>query len=773
MKRNLVAFKSYIAEAKEIYSGLGLDEFQSWDDDRWAAKGALHHDNHAYLHFNELKKSRYNDRNEIDNRAYINWLKARVLVYLQKGGVKNIVKMLAALKNLYLSLREYKAEPHPMYIDDSTLEHLEERMKTAGYADMFGLMRLTLTATKDLKMRGILLCGINYENNHDYQMATDQKALNKRRKKLDAIDDQERDDEDKLISMQAMMATAWLSQHVTDKWEQAGLKIFHLLIATGLRFGELHHLRVDALTSVQAINQTTGLRKLDKDGNPELIWGINYHPEKGGNTTVKWLDEASASLVRKAFNDIKTITEPCREQLRHLDTHPKYPLRWPNETISLRELEDKYLDNFRLEDQKGIFAFKKRLRRKGIEPIDLIPDPRRPAKPSKNGGGRKQASQPVYRASDLNKYYSEISKDKYKAELVYKVGAKSVAIKTSELLLVLPEGALAFRKNLNHLYPTAVSNAAVLKFFGACSHTTDKVSIYNRYDFKEEDGSDIKIETHFPRHQLNTFLKLADVTEHQQALMMGRKDIEQNRAYQHLNLEDKTRHQVTTTESMEVLSEKTVTLDPPKSSSLLSDFGITELEFQQHTHSFGTPSEHAPFLNKALENNSLLGDFQDDFNGIRDKQGIAAAHEFADTYAHHYHIVPNGACTRDLCLKGCPKQLHCLNDGGCHHLTITGRPGELESIEFTYNNLMRNVMRMEAMVSSGELKTEREIETFEKEKTKLSQMEIVLNRARNFSGQAPLRVFPMGKALNHIKGKDTIVQRFAEDQLQLEAVRNG
>ncbi len=45
--------------------------------------------------------------------------------------------------------------------------------------------------------------------------------------------------------------------------------------------------------------------------------------------------------------------------------------------------------------------------------------------------------------------------------------------------------------------------------------------------------------SHTPRHGINTFYAIADVSEHLQAMFMGRKDFTQNESYQHLAIADK------------------------------------------------------------------------------------------------------------------------------------------------------------------------------------------------------------------------------------------
>jgi hypothetical protein len=270
------------------------------------------------------------------------------------------------------------------------------------------------------------------------------------------------------------------------------------------------------------------------------------------------------------------------------------------------------------------------------------------------------------------------------------------------------------------------------------------------------------------------------VAEHQQALILGRRDIQQNRDYQHLSLKDKTRYQVTSTESLGERTKRAkqmieVTfISPEPEDSLLAELGgttmgptPTKLAVQQSMHAFNKPSEHVEFMQQALEENNLLGELQDSFNTIRAKDGLPAAKEFIEVHGRNFHIVINGACTRNLALHGCDKQMRCLDGEGCFHLMITGRPGELESIQATHQNLMLNVAKMSMLEQAGKLNSRRKKDSLEKDKHNLAQMEIVLLKAENFNGFIPLRVFNTTNRLNQTGPKLTVVDSFAQDQGKL------
>jgi len=58
-------------------------------------------------------------------------------------------------------------------------------------------------------------------------------------------------------------------------------------------------------------------------------------------------------------------------------------------------------------------------------------------------------------------------------------------------------------------------------------------------DFIEDDGRPTQLRTHISRHNINTFLAIAEISDYLQAMLMGRVDITQNKHYQHLALKER------------------------------------------------------------------------------------------------------------------------------------------------------------------------------------------------------------------------------------------
>lgn len=802
MRSNIDAFNAFIKEAKESYSM--LNTAQEWDADVWASKGDLAGNDEKFsLHFTKIFKTSHINAGVITNRSYINLCKALAVNNVHRKVFSSLQNDLKEMKYLHRALLQVKGAAEPWLLDDAVLEQLESSLVASDFSDIAKTLSNCLKVTVKLKVKGVIEVGITFRNTYKPKLHNEQKALNRRRKKAQSIDDNERDGEDKLLSMRALHSLVWLTINATNEWEQVAIRYYHILMVTGFRIGELLRVRHDALICVPELNETTGkpifIEKLDDDCNlildengtpelePQLIWGIHYYPEKGHIAAYKWLDPTSAPLVIAAFEYINKQTVACRAQLKWLEQNPRNPIKWESETITVREFNKHFITSIQEPTAKRIINFTYRLKKVGVLAVGSIVDQARVTKKSRPQNSPRLN---LFRVDELNRHFYQDHNISIRFEMG-DVGKqkKAITIKKSELLCIAPSGALASHNtntSVSHIYPNVFNRASIGTAFGSTSKLTSPyASIFNRYDLKEEDGSDIHIMSHMPRHQLNTFLALADVVEHQQALILGRRDIEHNPSYQHLSLKDKTKYQETSTDSLRQRFERAqstteVVTTPEPEDSLLAELRVapmgptpTKLAVQQSAHAFNKPAEHVEFMKEALEQDNLLGELQDTFKQIRKNEGLQKAKDFIELHGRNFHIVVNGGCTRNLALHGCDKQLRCLDNGGCFHLTITGRSGELESIQATHQNLSLNVEKMSRLDEAGKLKSRRERDAFDKEKYNLAQMDIVLRKAESFSGFIPIRVFDSGKRLNQTGPKKFVVESFAQDQRKLEdEVRN-
>jgi hypothetical protein len=66
----------------------------------------------------------------------------------------------------------------------------------------------------------------------------------------------------------------------------------------------------------------------------------------------------------------------------------------------------------------------------------------------------------------------------------------------------------------------------------------DRESIFERFGYVEDDGSPIELKSHMLRHYLNMLAQTSGLSSTEIALFSGRKDVKQNRAYDHMNSDE-------------------------------------------------------------------------------------------------------------------------------------------------------------------------------------------------------------------------------------------
>jgi hypothetical protein len=108
---------------------------------------------------------------------------------------------------------------------------------------------------------------------------------------------------------------------------------------------------------------------------------------------------------------------------------------------------------------------------------------------------------------------------------------------------VLCEDSMAIMRT-NELHLT---RATYLCMFSCIDYTSltsrfgvydDRMSIFERFGYAEDDGSPIELQSHSLRHYLNMLAQTGGLSSTEIALFSGRKDVKQNRAYDHMTSDE-------------------------------------------------------------------------------------------------------------------------------------------------------------------------------------------------------------------------------------------
>jgi hypothetical protein len=305
-----------------------------------------------------------------------------------------------------------------------------------------------------------------------------------------------------------------------------------------------------------------------------------------------------------------------------------------------------------------------------------------------------------------------------------------------DLMFIMPEGAFGIDRDFVSLQSIVpLDEHSVEAWLGGS--VNDRKSIFDHFNLFEDDGSRIKLKKHVPRHNINTFLAIAGVTDHIQAILMGRVDITQNRHYQHqaesqsyqtaslamnmlevaydegkkaienenqLSLFDDDGRpapcsersapevqgpapiQTEVSRRMSALAKSTMATkntgvaNVKASTSMAIDPKLSvEHNLKQNMQTFGdTTAEVAHYMKGAISDN-----FLPELKAAHDRlveQGMAEkAKELLERHAK-LHPLGFGACTRDVARWGCPHAVKCQSGLPCGYFSLTGRLGEVEEV---------------------------------------------------------------------------------------------
>ena len=280
---------------------------------------------------------------------------------------------------------------------------------------------------------------------------------------------------------------------------------------------------------------------------------------------------------------------------------------------------------------------------------------------------------------------------------------KTVNICYEDLLFIVPHGSTTLSRSLiNKTNITILDNRVINNFLG----TGNNKSVFEKYGLNDKDNQPSKISTHIPRHNINTFLAIAEISDHLQAILMGRVDIEQNKYYQHLSIKQISQNASLTSNSskFQASNELMAVSEPvqPGENNVKSpiddilEYGLMlfsndkdlEANLKNNLHTFDSTNEVSNFIEQSFED-SYFEDIGKAFNEMAPTEP-AKARELVDTHAY-LHPLPFGSCMRNIAAHGCPKRLACQSGASCVNFTVTGRMGELENLKLTKNRLLEQI----------------------------------------------------------------------------------
>ena len=698
MKKNFEQFQMFITEQQTWFEQhLATDFAHSWDDSAWACgtkgSGWLRGNGKNSLRFDEISRFKGIEGFHTIDNAYIKFMKSMlVLVYQRKN--QNIspavaIATLMILKRWYHALVETTGQTHPVYLTTGVIRRAMDVLSAAstpGDPNTANYKGRCVSLQKLINHQAFTLVTLQYVSDNQY---TNQTNLTRKAqetialKRQDKLADMATEGEDSLITIRGFLNIVALIHRVESDAEKIALNCLLLLIITGFRSVEAFNLRQDALVK-RHIDDSAARKRLKDKGLPDYFLGIRYVGVKGAGERTHWVEPLAVPLVENIFKVVKQLTAPMRRNLIYLrekSFSDFLPMGISSVSGELVELDNVVRHIVQTSSNHRGRAGRRDKAIKALTKRSIFPA---------NEIFESQNSKSIYYfKTDLDRYLkAEFGGDNTHSPCTHawSEGGKQYTINYEELLFIHVKGSLALRRTLALLaVPIPLSNQLMNKFLG---NVDANGSIFSKYKLLEDNGTPTHMRTHIPRHNINTFLAIAEVSDHLQAMLMGRVNITQNSHYQHLALAERRK----VASLLGFQSTSTALATEPHSSSVTTPLDIVkhtgymavtenmvlDNNIKANLHTFDDRNDVAGFIEASFAD-GLFEDIAAAFEEISNNEGPEQATEMVERHAV-LHPLKFGSCTRAVNLWGCPYRLKCQSMAFCEHFTLTGRIDELPNL---------------------------------------------------------------------------------------------
>jgi hypothetical protein len=286
----------------------------------------------------------------------------------------------------------------------------------------------------------------------------------------------------------------------------------------------------------------------------------------------------------------------------------------------------------------------------------------------------------------------------------------------------------------------------------------------------ENDKEYTSLTSHIPRHNINTFLALSGLSEHLQAMLMGRVDVKQNQHYQHLALKQRKvtaslleKNELALNENDKQELKPDYPIDSIKHDGLMyfSDKLDLENNLKMNLQTFDSKNEIASYVKESFFD-EYFQDIAESFNEL-----IGRDQSLANSLVQRHaclHPLPFGGCMREVAVHDCPKRLACQSGDQCGNFALTGRKGELEALQYTLNKLLAEFAHMEQIVVH-DLSYKEMLDDLRQKILYLSDLKTkALDRQNSLT---PISIFSYGDTITKLP--ITLSELFAIEQQKIES----
>ncbi|MCY9871148.1 hypothetical protein [Vibrio barjaei] len=746
MKQNYEQLNNFISLNKSFFEDALLpeintgDEQYSWESTYWALGGSstgVFATNPAQINFVLLKckktKGLFQDGEDSCDFIEINpvfsqFIKAYcVSLFRDKKVSGSVVRNThILLKRVYVRMLMSGAEPHPVNITSEFVQAATDlcAQSRTGKSAKINAANDYILANKvatELNYLGITQTELNIETKQT-SIGTNYTEQVKGEQQTDGNEQKEKN-----LSIQTFLNVVALRSLVKTDGEKIVLNCVLLLMITGFRHMEAATVRYDRFKVVEIRDPHTR-DAMEKRALPTYFVGLQYGGEKKAGIRTHWFEPMTVDLLDEIVVDTLCLNEKIRKQVEYIRTNDfdsLLPSSW-DRNVSSRVVElhskvasldlivdDVYESYSKTVVERGRGAARdyavKKLAGFGITPHSEVESGR-------------NSKEKLYTLSDIDKFI-KLSLDADRgtsADLIWRYTDSETkeVIHTpyEKLLFIFPLGsANQTRQAALKVIPQVINTNVISSFLGYGQKGSRARSIFARFGLLNENGEIDMMYSHCPRHGINTFLALADVSDHLQAMFMGRSDIKQNKSYQHLSFEDRavSTELVSFGNAKQFASEgKALEAVKIEASIKLNPNLEPSNAFAQALGTQTTSEDKTSFIVDISSNSSsdVFAEFDELFNLIDEEEmddKSSLAKKKADVRPHSdLHEMYLGSCMRKLSTFSCPYNMKCQDGSPCAYFTLTGRSDEEHKIRKLGERISSQISVINHLELTGELSVE-------------------------------------------------------------------
>jgi hypothetical protein len=483
---NLAEFINKMRSAA-MFNDLHIDfDSNSWDvtnDVKISGRGKARHN----YNFKVLVRHRSAAKAPDISEPFLGFMKSYIAYMHITTGVVTQARNIAALKNLYNVMYEFMTVPDPVEINADILNRTTDSISShyaanTAYSYSLQLQRLAIFLEK-YKLTKMPIHWTTY-------LKLDRKLPNRSEKYL------KNDTHKKLPSPEAIEAMAYVFTHSKSASDLITTSTCAILLSAPSRVSELMDLGVDC--------------EIWRQSGDDNKYGLRWNASKGGTRCIKWVNSAMIEVAQKAIQNLKEISQSARLVARWYEDNPGL-MYLPKGYEHLRS--KKYITSWELAavlaenatDQTALTWCKN-------NNVTLI--------------------KKSYKRTDID--FESV--ERMVLSLLPKGFPwmnKEIGLKYSEALFLIRANQLYDSRGDFYGIIEPVSSNAIRIRLGSRLDTAG-LSIFEKYQFREIDGSPIKVETHMFRHYLNTVCQGRGLSQTDIAKWSGRININQNGDYDNL-----------------------------------------------------------------------------------------------------------------------------------------------------------------------------------------------------------------------------------------------